>query len=124
MEKQFGKSKMQVLYASCGIIGNLISVMYDPLKLAVGASSAGFGLIGVWVAEIIMSWELLGANRDRTLIWILFMVVSVTTMSGMTPNMDLYGHYGGAFGGFLMALIMADMKPEHRPPWYNHVKKV
>ena len=32
-------------------------------------------------------------------------------------------YYGGAFGGFLMALIMADMKPEHRPPWYNTVKR-
>jgi len=42
----------------------------------------------------------------------------------MTPNMDLYGHYGGALGGFLMALLMADMKPEHRPPWYNTAKKM
>jgi len=79
MEKQFGKSKMQVLYVTCGVIGNLISVMLDPYKLAVGASTAGFGLIGVWVAEIMMSWELLGGSKDRTLIWILFMLVSVTT---------------------------------------------
>ncbi|CAD7964999.1 unnamed protein product [Amoebophrya sp. A120] len=124
MERQFGKSKMRSLYVMCGVIGNLISVMLDPFKLAVGASTAGFGLIGVWIAEIVMSWELLGQNRDRTLIWILFMLVSVTTMSGMTPNMDLYGHFGGALGGFLMALVMADMKPEHRPPWYNLLKKL
>lgn len=117
MEKQFGSSKMKILYLTCGVIGNLISVMLDPYKLAVGASTAGFGLIGVWVAEIMMSWELLGANKDRTLIWILFMLVSVTTMSGMTPSMDLYGHFGGAFGGFLMGIIMADMKEEHRPLW-------
>eukprot|EP00392_Amoebophrya_sp_AT5.2_P005474 g5483.t1 len=124
MEKQFGKSKMRSLYVMCGVIGNLISVMLDPFKLAVGASTAGFGLIGVWIAEIVMSWDQLGANRDRTLIWILFMLVSVTTMSGMTPNMDLYGHFGGALGGFLMALIMSDMKPEQRPPWYNAMKKL
>jgi len=40
-------------------------------------------------------------------------------MSGMTPSMDLYGHFGGAFGGFLMGIIMADMREEHRPPWYE-----
>ncbi|CAD7960729.1 unnamed protein product [Amoebophrya sp. A25] len=123
MERQFGKSKMRLIYLTCGVIGNLVSVMLDPFKLSVGASTAGFGLIGVWVAEIVMSWEMLGANRDRTLIWILFMLVSVTTMSGMTPNMDLYGHFGGALGGFLMALVMADMKSEHRPPWYNAMKR-
>lgn len=117
MEKQFGKSKMQLVYLVCGLIGNLISVMLDPFKLSVGASTAGFGLIGVWVAEIVLSWELLGVNRDRTLIWILFMLVSVTSMSGMTPNVDLYGHFGGAFGGFLVAILMADMKEDQRPTW-------
>jgi membrane associated rhomboid family serine protease len=50
------------------------------------------------------------------------MLISVTTMSGMTPNMDLYGHFGGALGGFLMAILMADMKPEHRPKWYDLAK--
>lgn len=122
MERQFGREKMRLLYLMCGVIGNLISVTLDPFKLSVGASTAGFGLIGVWIAEIVMSWELLAPNRDRTLIWILFMVVSVTTMSGMTPNMDLYGHFGGALGGFLTGLIMADMKKEQQPPWYNQVK--
>jgi len=123
MEKQFGRKKMQILYLVCGIIGNLISISLDPFKLAVGASTAGFGLIGVWFAEILLSWELLGPNRDRTLVWIIFMLVSVTSMSSMTPNMDLYGHLGGALGGFLTALLMADMSEEHKPDWYDSSKR-
>merc|ERR550534_2389686 len=114
---------MMLLYVSCGLIGNLISISLDPFKLAVGASTAGFGLIGVWLAEILLSWELMGQNKDRTLVWILFMLVSVTSMSSMTPNMDLYGHLGGALGGFLMALLMADMNEEHKPEWYDSSKR-
>lgn len=50
MEKQFGTPKFVTLYFLCGVLGNLMSILVDPFKLAVGASTAGFGLIGVWLA--------------------------------------------------------------------------
>jgi len=122
MEKQFGRDKMMLIYFGCGIIGNLMSVIIDPYKLAVGASTAGFGLIGVWLAEIALSWEILGPARERTIIWIALMLVSVTTMSTMTPNMDLYGHLGGALGGFLLSIIISDMREDIRPEWYSQAR--
>lgn len=122
MERQFGREKMMMIYFACGLFGNLMSVAVDPYKLAVGASTAGFGLIGVWLAEILLSWEILGPARERTVIWIVFMMISVTTMSSMTPNMDLFGHLGGALGGFLLALVISDMKEDDRPEWYHQVR--
>lgn len=122
MEKQFGRNKMMLIYFVCGVFGNLMSISADPFKLAVGASTAGFGLIGVWLAEILLSWEILGPARERTIIWIVFMLVSVTTMSTMTPNMDLWGHLGGALGGFLLSIIISDMKESDRPDWYPQVR--
>jgi len=122
MEKQFGRNKMMLMYFACGVIGNLVSVNLDPFKLAVGASTAGFGLIGVWCAEILLSWELLGPARERTMIWIAFMLISVTTMSTMTPNMDLWGHLGGALGGFLLSIIISDMREEDRPSWHPQAR--
>lgn len=122
MEKQFGREKLMLIYFVCGIVGNLMSISVDPYKLAVGASTAGFGLIGVWLAEILLSWEILGPARERTVIWIVFMLISVTTMSTMTPNMDLWGHLGGAFGGFLLSIIISDMKEEDRPEWYGQAR--
>mmetsp|Transcript_21105 Transcript_21105/g.47327 ORF Transcript_21105/g.47327 Transcript_21105/m.47327 type:complete len:454 (-) Transcript_21105:116-1477(-) len=122
MEKQFGREKMIMIYFACGVIGNLLSAANDPFKLAVGASTAGFGLIGVWLAEILLSWEILGPARERTILWIVFMLISVTTMSTMTPNMDLVGHLGGALGGFLLSIIISDMKEEDRPAWYSEAK--
>merc|ERR1719487_2069182 len=111
-----------LIYFACGIFGNLLSVAIDPYKLAVGASTAGFGLIGVWLAEIALSWEILGPARERTILWIAFMLISVTTMSSMTPNMDLVGHLGGALGGFLLSIVISDMKEEDRPEWYGQAR--
>merc|ERR1719277_1812829 len=122
MERQFGRDKMMLIYFVCGVFGNLMSISVDPFKLAVGASTAGFGLIGVWLAEILLSWELLGPARERTAIWIIFMLISVTTMSSMTPNMDLWGHFGGALGGFLLSVVISDMPEKDRPQWYGQAR--
>merc|ERR1719387_534268 len=69
MEKQFGKRKFCLL---C----NLLSVAFDPMKLAVGASTSGFGLLGVWLAEIILTWDILGESRPRISLWVFFMLLS------------------------------------------------
>merc|ERR1712232_633277 len=111
-----------LIYFVCGLFGNLMSITVDPFKLAVGASTAGFGLIGVWLAEILLSWEILGPARERTVLWIVFMLISVSTMSTMTPNMDLYGHLGGALGGFLLAIVLSDMHEKDRPEWYGQAR--
>jgi membrane associated rhomboid family serine protease len=122
MEKQFGKKKFILLYLMCGIIGNMISVAVDPFKLAVGASTAGFGLIGVWMAEILLSWNVMGPNRDRTLVWILFMLSSVIMMSSVAANIDIFGHLGGALAGFLGAILISSMPERHKPEWYGKAR--
>jgi len=122
MEKQFGRRKFCLLYIFCGFLGNLLSVAFDPMKLAVGASTSGFGLLGVWLAEVVLTWELLGQSRPRIFLWFAFMVLSCVMMSTISPNVDFMGHFGGAFAGFLMALILADMQEEHQPAWYAKAK--
>lgn len=122
MEKQFGRRKFCLLYLFCGFLGNLISVAADPLKLAVGASTSGFGLLGVWAAEVLLTWELLGASRPRVFLWFAFMLLSCVMMSTISPNVDFVGHFGGALAGFLLAIILADMREEHQPSWYGKAK--
>jgi len=124
MEKQFGKRKFCIIYMFCGFIGNLLSVAFDPMKLAVGASTSGFGLLGVWLAEVVLTWELLGSSRPRIFLWFAFMVLSCVMMSTISPNVDFVGHFGGALAGFLMAIMLADMQEEHQPSWYGKAKTV
>jgi len=122
MEKQFGRKKFCMLYLFGGLLGNLLSVAFDPMKLAVGASTSGFGLLGVWLAEVMLTWELLGTSRPRIFLWFAFMILSCVMMSTISPNVDFMGHLGGALGGWLMAVILADMQEEHQPAWYGKVK--
>lgn len=122
MEKQFGRRKFALLYLFCGFVGNLISVASDPMKLAVGASTSGFGLIGVWAAEVLLTWELLGESRPRVFLWFAFMLLSCVMMSTISPNVDFAGHFGGALAGFLLAIILANMQEEHQPSWYGSAK--
>merc|ERR1719247_888277 len=122
MEKQFGKRKFCLLYIFCGFLGNLLSVAADPMKLAVGASTSGFGLLGVWLAEVMLTWELLGTSRPRIFLWFAFMVLSCVMMSTISPNVDFVGHFGGALAGWLMAVILADMPESTQPEWYAKVK--
>lgn len=122
MEKQFGRSKFCLLYLFCGFMGNLLSVVANPYKLAVGASTSGFGLLGVWAAEVLLTWELLGTSRSRLLLWFGFMLSSCVMMSTLSPSVDFVGHFGGALAGFLLAVILADMREEQRPAWYDKAK--
>jgi len=122
MEKQFGKKKFCMLYLFCGFLGNLLSVVMDPMKLAVGASTSGFGLLGVWAAEVLLTWRMLGSSRPRVFLWFAFMIISCIMMSQLSPNVDFAGHFGGALAGFLFAIIFADMREEHQPPWYQTAK--
>ncbi|CAK9112588.1 unnamed protein product [Durusdinium trenchii] len=122
MEKQFGRRKFCLLYMFCGFLGNLISVAVDPMKLAVGASTSGFGLLGVWAAEVLLTWDLLGESRSRIFLWFAFMCTSCIMMSTISPNVDFVGHFAGMLAGFLLAIILADMQEEHQPPWYGKAK--
>mmetsp|Transcript_50794 Transcript_50794/g.107790 ORF Transcript_50794/g.107790 Transcript_50794/m.107790 type:complete len:393 (+) Transcript_50794:199-1377(+) len=122
MEKQFGRRKFCLLYLFCGFLGNLLSVVSNPYKLAVGASTSGFGLLGVWFAEVLLTWDLLGPSRSRLAMWFGFMISSCIMMSTLSPSVDFMGHFGGAFAGFLLAIILADMDEEHRPSWYKNAK--
>lgn len=122
MEKQFGRRKFILLYMFCGFLGNLLSVVMNPYKLAVGASTSGFGLLGVWFAEVLLTWGLLGVSRTRLAMWFGFMIASCVAMSTLSPSVDFMGHFGGALAGFLLAIILADMPDEHRPSWYNSAK--
>lgn len=122
MEKQFGRKKFCMMYLFCGFLGNLISVMVDPMKLAVGASTSGFGLLGVWAAEVFLAWGLLGEARPRVFLWFAFMFCSCLAMSQVSANVDFSGHFGGALAGFLFAIILADMREEHQPSYYGTAK--
>jgi len=67
LERQYGWRRIAIAYFVTGICGNLFSVALAPCKLAVGASTAGFGLIGIQVLFRFEAtgWIHLADGRDR-----------------------------------------------------------
>ncbi|CAD7964039.1 unnamed protein product [Amoebophrya sp. A25] len=125
IEEQLGTRKFMILYLFCGYFGNLVSILVDPYKLAVGASTSAFGLLGVWFSEVHLTWHLLSEDaKGRLSFWFGGMLLALVVMSNLAPHLDMWGHVGGLLGGYLMSMCLADMSVEHRPPWYATGQKL
>ena len=100
--------------------GNILSAIFLPEYISVGASGGIFGLIGACVADIAINWNLLfsrvlnqndgGGTRLRHfkgLAWLVLDVV-VNCLVGLTPFVDNFTHLGGMVYGFLCGLSVID----------------
>ncbi|PFH36533.1 rhomboid protease ROM3 [Besnoitia besnoiti] len=62
MEERYGMKKFLALYFFSSVVGNLFSMMMQPRALSVGASTAGFGIIGGMAAEVCVIWRKLSED--------------------------------------------------------------
>lgn len=60
LEKKWGTLKTVFIYFIAGIGGVLMSCLLYPEDISVGASGAILGLMGAFLAEIIIVWDQLG----------------------------------------------------------------
>ena len=92
-----GFAAASIIFTISGIGGTLISAIFLPQYISVGASGGIFGLIGSCLADIVMNWHLLFCDfinegqkkRNHILLLVLlFLDVGANTMLGMTPFVD------------------------------------
>ena len=77
--------------------------------LSVGASTAVYGLIGSYLAFVILNWTYLKFDTERRHNIIFFLCVSlllslITVSSGQ--RIDVLGHLGGFFTGVMLGLFL------------------
>jgi hypothetical protein len=93
--------------------GAILSAIFLPEYITVGASGGIFGLIGACMADITMNWNLLfnefvnerGARLSHArVLLVLFIDVVVNCLIGLTPFVDNFTHLGGMIYGFLCGL--------------------
>jgi len=58
LEKGLGFFRMAFIYTMSGIGGNLLSALFLPRILEVGASSSIFGLFGIYFVDLLVNWRL------------------------------------------------------------------
>lgn len=108
IEQLFGHWRMLVIYFVSAIVGNLCSAYWLSSSLAAGASTAIFGLFGAFL----MLGESFRENlaiRQLSRQFLILVLLNIGT-DLLVPGIDLAGHIGGLFAGFLMAYVVAAPK--------------
>eukprot|EP00922_Rhytidocystis_sp_ex-Travisia-forbesii_P065703 GHVS01097587.1.p2 GENE.GHVS01097587.1~~GHVS01097587.1.p2 ORF type:complete len:130 (-),score=16.47 GHVS01097587.1:282-671(-) len=82
----------------------------------IGASVAGFGLFGVELAQVLVSWHLI-ADRQQVVFRLVMFCFMMLLMS-LQMNIGHMAHLGGCIGGFLIG-ILYERNMENKPSWYT-----
>lgn len=85
-----------LLFVAPAVGGTLLSAIFLPEYITVGASAGIFGLIGACLADICMNWSLLfnefvnreNRHRHTVILLVLFADVVVNSLIGLTPFVD------------------------------------
>ncbi len=105
LERVFGWWRIGSLYIVSGIFGTMVSVVFLPNVLSVGASASVFGLIGACWADVVLNHcarcTLRGANLCA-----LFLSTLVNVLIGLTPLVDNFMHMGGMVAGLTVGCIL------------------
>uniref|UniRef100_A0A7S1YHZ9 rhomboid protease n=1 Tax=Grammatophora oceanica TaxID=210454 RepID=A0A7S1YHZ9_9STRA len=113
IEQSHGFVNAAVGFVIAGVGGTILSAIFLPQYISVGASGGIFGFIGMCISDIIVNWSLLfidtGSNNDNgvknvmVLFWLVVDIV-LNCLIGMTPFVDNFTHLGGMVYGFLCGL--------------------
>ncbi|KAL7469309.1 hypothetical protein ACHAXS_009575 [Conticribra weissflogii] len=115
VEQCHGFAAVVICFVIPAVGGTLMSAIFLPEYISVGASGGIFGLIGACLADICINWSLLfskHANESdegtrfrhlKVLLWLLFDII-INCLVGLTPFVDNFTHLGGMIYGFLCGL--------------------
>eukprot|EP00565_Helicotheca_tamesis_P007861 CAMPEP_0185724876 /NCGR_PEP_ID=MMETSP1171-20130828/1233_1 /TAXON_ID=374046 /ORGANISM="Helicotheca tamensis, Strain CCMP826" /LENGTH=588 /DNA_ID=CAMNT_0028392825 /DNA_START=81 /DNA_END=1844 /DNA_ORIENTATION=+ len=115
VEQNHGFVAAAIIFIIPAAGGTILSAIFLPEYISVGASGGIFGLIGACFADIVINWRLLFSkqvNADdqgttcRHIIIVLWLVVDIiiNCLIGLTPYVDNFTHMGGMVYGFLCGL--------------------
>lgn len=119
MESVLGPMRVAAIYFVAGIGGNIFSALCRPSTfLAVGASTALFGLVGTLIAIVVVNWKALDRSPELRcfmiimitfiLLFSLISILSDTSDDGLRTGstVDGFGHLGGILTGFCFSCYM------------------
>lgn len=113
IEQIHGHFAAVVQFVVPAIGGTILSAIFLPEYITVGASGGIFGLIGACISDIFMNWNLLFnqfVNEKGTrlsharVLLVLAIDIVVNCLIGLTPFVDNFTHLGGMVYGFLCGL--------------------
>ncbi|MFD1466323.1 rhomboid family intramembrane serine protease [Lapidilactobacillus mulanensis] len=105
VEEMIGHWRFFLVYFLSALSGNLMSFAFGGGALSAGASTALFGLFGVYIA--------LGVVFDDSMYYrqtgrqFLMLAAFNLVFDLFAQGIDIWGHIGGLLGGFLLIIVFA-----------------
>ncbi|HEV2175709.1 MAG TPA: rhomboid family intramembrane serine protease [Terriglobia bacterium] len=108
-EQLFSSSKFLVFYLVTGVAGYVLSFLWSPYGISIGASGAIMGMIGVLIGASFHHGTLGREYRSRLWRWILYILIF-----GLFFAVDNAAHIGGAAAGIALGYIIPEGEPSTR----------
>ena len=107
----YGTLKYMIIYFVGGLISSIISYIFSPNTLSVGASGAIFALVGSLLAFALSERK----NINKTYISGLFQVIVINLFIGFSmTNIDNSAHIGGLAGGLIIGFVLYNINNKNR----------
>ena len=99
------RNKFLILLAAGSYEGNVLSAIFKPYSVGVGASCTIFALLGVLAIWYWLNYYRLGQNRFVFLVF--FILIGVFSVMNIlaASNIDVYGHLGGFIVGVPLGVL-------------------
>jgi len=118
IESFFGKWKYLLIYLISGICGSLLSMVFNPSSISVGASGALFGLLGSMLYFGHYYRTYLGTVIRSQIIPIIILNLA---MGFILIGIDNFGHIGGLIGGVISSMIVGVPDKENKSDRINGI---
>jgi membrane associated rhomboid family serine protease len=107
LEHDYGTLKIAYIYITSGLMGEIVSCIFLPYTVGVGASGAIFGLFGAAWADLIQNWALYKEQKlARRMVCQLTFATVVNLALGLLPFLDNFAHLGGLANGVITGLTV------------------
>lgn len=103
LEEIYGSIRIGLIYMISGIGGNMLSCIFVPSQVQVGASGALYGILGILLSDLIQNWSNLQAPCKN--LFSLLFSLSISLGLGLLPVVDNFAHVGGFIPGIFGAII-------------------
>ena len=111
IENLFGKIRFITIYLFSGVSGSLISLYFNPLVVAAGASGAIFGLLGALAAFFLLNRNILGVFAQKNFIAVIILVAFNMFFGFLIPGVDNFAHLGGFISGLVISTVLVPILP-------------
>jgi membrane associated rhomboid family serine protease len=106
VERKWGTLRYVVIYFLAAIGATIMSCLLNPTAISVGASGALMGLLGAYLADILMSWSRMEKLARMMALFQTLFWIAITMLFGFSTFVDTAAHFGGVVTGFMVGCAL------------------